>query len=241
MEDSPLDGSPLGQAREATANLPARHRRRRQSLHEQIVGVVRTMILEGRIPPGARIPETALCQEMDISRTPLREALKVLASEGLVELLPHRGAVTTVVTVKETRDLFQMMVPLERLVGRLVAENAHPDTIAELQRLHARLRDFHDRRRRADYFRLNQQIHWQLARATGNGVLFQTYCNLSDKVKRARYLANLSFARWDESMAEHEAFMEALARRDTAALSEGLGVHMERTGAVVIAALEQLT
>lgn len=241
MENSPVDGSPLGQTQGTGAGLRVGRRRRRQSLHEQIVGVVRTMILEGRIPPNARIPETALCEEMDISRTPLREALKVLASEGLVELLPHRGAITTVVTVKETRDLFQMMVPLERLVGRLVAENASQETIVELQRLHTRLRDFHDRRRRADYFRLNQQIHWQLARATGNGVLFQTYWTLSNKVKRARYLANLSFARWDESMAEHEGIMEALEQRDAETLSERLGMHMEHTGAEVIAALERIS
>lgn len=240
MVESPVDGSQTAEVPGTSRERPLRQRRKRQSLHEQIVSAVRTMILEGRIPPGARIPETALCDEMEISRTPLREALKVLASEGLVELLPHRGAVTTGVTVKETRDLFQMMVPLERLVGRLVAENADTRTIAELERLHERLRGFHQRRRRADYFRLNQQIHWQLARATGNGVLFQTYCNLSDKVKRARYLANLSFARWDASMAEHEAIMEALRSRQGDALSERLGAHMERTGAVVVEALERI-
>lgn len=237
MDEETMDGAPS-----LSEPVPRRQPRamRRRSLHEQIVGVVRTMILEGRIPPGARIPETALCDEMDISRTPLREALKVLASEGLVELLPHRGAVTTTVTVRETRDLFQMMVPLEGLVGRLVAEHASAEAVAEIERLHERLAGFHQRRRRADYFRLNQQIHWALARATGNGVLFHTYCNLSDKVKRARYLANLSVARWDESMAEHEGIMEALRQRDTALLSARLSEHMERTGVVVVEALEDL-
>jgi len=237
MAEESMDGTPS-----LSGPVPRRQPggMRRRSLHEQIVGVVRTMILEGRIPPGARIPETALCDEMDISRTPLREALKVLASEGLVELLPHRGAVTTPVTVRETRDLFQMMVPLEGLVGRLVAEHASAESVAGIERLHERLRGFHQRRRRADYFRLNQQVHWALARATGNGVLFNTYCNLSDKVKRARYLANLSVARWDESMAEHEGIMDALRERDAALLSTRLSEHMERTGLVVVAALEDL-
>lgn len=214
--------------------------RRRLSLHEQIVSKLRGMVVDGRIPPATRIPETALCEELDISRTPLREALKVLASEGLVELLPNRGAVTTSVTVEETQNLFDVMQALESLVGQSAAKYADDDTIQELEAMHKRLQGFHKRRRRGDYFRLNQQIHKQLAAASGNAVLLQTYSGLSDKVRRARSMANLSITRWDESMEEHERIMAAFRQRDGEALADELTRHAELTGAAVIAALREL-
>lgn len=224
------------QSSQGSANRP----KRRVSLHDQIVSALRTMVLDGRVPPGTRISETALCDELDVSRTPLREALKVLASEGLVELLPNRGAVTTTVTVEETQDVFEVMQALESMVGRLAAMNASDDTLQELEAMHKRLQGFHKRRRRAEYFRLNQQIHKKLAAASGNTVLLQTYSGLSDKVRRARALANYSLSRWDASMEEHEEIMAALRRRDPEALAGELTRHAERTGEAVIAELREI-
>src|SRR4029450_6887960 len=87
--------------------------RSRPMLHEEVVGRIRAILLEGEIPPGARMPERELCDRLQISRTPLREALKVLAAEGLVQLLPHRGSRAAKLTDKDMRDLFEVCQGLE--------------------------------------------------------------------------------------------------------------------------------
>ena len=197
-------------------------------------------LLECRIPPGTRIPETSLCEDFGISRTPLREALKVLAAEGLVDLLPHRGAVAAAVTVEETADLFEVMTSLEGLVGRLAVETGSETAVDEVAELHQRMAGFHARRRRADYFRVNQQIHFRLAAMTGNAVLEPLYRNLARRVERARYLANMSRVRWDESMREHERIMDQLRARDASGLSRTLSDHAARTGDAVVGALQAM-
>src|SRR3954466_15807465 len=91
-------------------------------LHEEVVGRIRDILLDGEIPPGARIPERELCDRLQISRTPLREALKVLAAEGLVQLLPHRGSRAAKLTDQDMRDLFEVCQGLEALAGELACE-----------------------------------------------------------------------------------------------------------------------
>jgi DNA-binding GntR family transcriptional regulator len=201
---------------------------------------LRLRLLEGHIAPGERIAETVLCRELEISRTPLREALKVLASEGLVRLLPHRGAMATEVTPEQTRNLFQVLATLEHLVGTLAAEQVTPSSLLAVEALHTKMLGFHERRRRADYFRLNLQIHVTLAEITRNDELCKTYFSLTQKAMRARYLANMSDGRWNESISEHEDIMAALRQKDGAALATVLVEHAERTGAAVVAALQAL-
>ena len=211
----------------------------RVTLHDEVAGRLRTMILEGELPPGARIPESQLCAAFGVSRTPLREALKVLASEGLVELLHSRGAVVKRVQVAEVADIFELMAGIEYMTGHLVCQRATPEQVAELEELHARLVDFHRRGRRSDYFRLNQKIHRQIAEFSGNRVLAEMQADFSGKIRRARYMANLQQARWDESVQEHEAFMAALAQRDGELMGQRLRDHMRHTGEVVIRALRE--
>ena len=103
-------------------------------LHEEVVGRIRDILLDGEIPPGARIPERELCERLDISRTPLREALKVLAAEGLVQLLPHRGSRAAKLTDKDMRDLFEVCQGLEALAGELACERI---TDAEIEAIAA--------------------------------------------------------------------------------------------------------
>src|SRR5438128_10968114 len=91
-------------------------------LHGEVVARVRDMLLEGEIPPGARLPERELCAKLSIARTPLREALKVLGAEGLVLLLPHRGSRAAKVTAKDVEDLFEVCQGLEALAGELAGE-----------------------------------------------------------------------------------------------------------------------
>ena len=109
----------------------------RKTLHEQLVERLREIILEGGLEAGAKIPERELCERLGVSRTPMREALKVLASEGLVSLVPNRGAVVRGLTREDIDDLFPLIGALEALAGELACERISDSEIAAIERLHA--------------------------------------------------------------------------------------------------------
>jgi len=223
----------------AVSKKPTSSPRARLSLHDEVVSRLREMILDGDLPPGEWIAEMKLCNDLSISRTPLREALKVLASENLVTLLPNRGAVVTDIRIEEIAELFEIMDALEALVGRLAVERASDADISALQAMHKTMVGYHDSGNRAAYFDLNQSIHQRIADLSGNASLASTYAGFAGKIKRARYLANLSDARWVESVREHEGFMGELAKRDPAQFATLLADHSQHTGAVVCARLRE--
>lgn len=212
-------------------------RLRRLSLYEVVAERLRTMVLEGELSPGSRISEKQLCEAFEVSRTPLREALKVLANEGIVELLPNRGARVTKVDPREVHDLFEVMVELESLSGRLLASRASDADIDEIRTLHERMLAHYRRQERREYFRVNQRIHRRLTEIAGNRVLLEQQEQLTLKITRARYAANLQLGRWDESMREHEAILAALEARDAEALSAAMAAHMRYTGDAVLQGL----
>lgn len=212
---------------------------RRLSLYEAVTERLREMVLEGELAPGSRISEKQLCEIFDVSRTPLREALKVLANEGLVELLPNRGAKVTEVTLHEVTDLFEVMVVLEGLSGKLLATRASDADIAELRAMHQRMMEHYRRHERPEYFQLNQEIHRRLTEIAGNSVLLELESSLSVKITRARYVTNMQLGRWDESASEHERILEALEKRDAQLLSDAMRYHMRKTGDAVIQGLRQ--
>lgn len=229
-----MDDTPIAKPAAALANQAPL---RRLSLYEVVTERLREMVLEGELPPGSRISEKRLCETFDVSRTPLREALKVLASEGIIELLPNRGAKVTEVDRQEVIDLFEVMVVLEGLSGRLLASRASDAEIAEMSDLHERMMACYRRQQRPEYFALNQRIHRRLAEIAGNTVLLELEASLTLKITRARYAANLQLGRWDESACEHAQILEALERRDGEALSRAMSLHMRKTGDAVVQGL----
>jgi DNA-binding GntR family transcriptional regulator len=212
---------------------------RRVSLHDEIVVRLRNMILEGVLSPGEAIPELKLCDDLQISRTPLREALKVLAAEDFVSLLPNRGAVVREILPTEISEVFEVMEALEGLIGHLVAKRASEAEIAELRALHEQLVSFKSSGEKHAYFDTNQAIHRRIAEMSGNRVLATSYAAYADKIRRARYLANQTNSRWSESVEEHAEFMRALEARDGVAFARLLQGHIRRTGDAVVAALPQ--
>jgi DNA-binding GntR family transcriptional regulator len=192
-----------------------------------VLGRLRDMIVDGRLKPDERIPERVLCEILEISRTPLREALKVLAAEGLVELLPNRGARVRRLTEAEVRSLFEVMAALEHLAGELAAARVSDADLAEIEALHFRMYQHYMRQELAEYFALNQAIHERIVAAAGNDVLRATYLSLAGRIRRARYAANVrNRERWAEAMREHESLLDALRRRDGAALGRQLADHL---------------
>ena len=219
----------------AVATGPVRERDE-PSLHDEILVRLRDHIVEGNLADGSRIPERRLCEMLGISRTPLREALKVLAAEGLVELLPNRGARVRQLSERDLAELFDIMGGLEGLAGRLACENITDVEIAEIERLHYEMYGFYLHRDMHGYFHVNQAIHEKIVAASRNAALMTLYSNLAGRIRRTRYAANFARKRerWGEAMREHEAILDALRRRAGSDLSDILFTHLrnKRTAAV---------
>ena len=207
---------------------PAEAARPAVSLHEGLLAALRDFIVEGNLADGARVPERALCERFNISRTPLREALKVLAAEGLIELLPNRGARVRELSPEDVRELFDVMGGLEALAGRLACERISEAEFGEIERMHHDMYRFYLRRDMHGYFHCNQAIHQLIVAAAGNATLAATYASLAGRIRRVRYSANLAKDRdrWGEAMREHEAILDALRRRAGSELSDILFLHL---------------
>jgi DNA-binding GntR family transcriptional regulator len=213
----------------APAKLPARPRENLvHSLHDEVLARLRDFIVEGNLAPGARVPERLLCERFGISRTPLREALKVLASEGLIDLLPNRGARVRRIGEREIVELFDVMGGLEALAGRLACERITEEAYAAIERLHHEMYGHYLRRDLHGYFACNQAIHDRIVQAADNAPLSATYTSFAGRLRRARYSANLDANRdrWGEAMREHEEMLDALRRRAGAELSDILFRHL---------------
>ena len=196
------------------------------ALHDEAAARIRDMIIEGKLEPGSKISERQLCELFGISRTPLREALKVLAKEGLLVLLPNRGARVARLTAKDLADLFRVMGTLEGLAGELACANVGEETLGEIRALHHEMLAHHARGDRAAYFHANQAIHDAIFAAAGNSVLSSMYEGLKGRIRPARYMANLTRERWDEAVREHGEMLEALTRRDGPRLRDLLQRHL---------------
>lgn len=205
------------------------------SRHEILLAGLRTMIADGELTPGARVPEPLLCERFGVSRTPLREALKVLAAEGLIELLPNRGARIARLTAADAEAVLQVVGALEALAGELACARLDAATLAELRALHYQMLAHRLRDELADYYRINRRIHETIVAAAGNPVLATLYHGLSGRVQRVRYLAPMSPAQWDRALADHEEILTALEARDARRLGEILRRHLDHKAGDVIA------
>lgn len=236
MTDNSKDGERTAQGG-VSLRLPKEDRPdrglRRRSLHHLVTERLRDMIVENELKPGERVDEKALCDLFEISRTPLREALKVLASEGLVELLPNRGARVTQMTEREIVEIFEVASCLERMAAELSAERATDKELADLRRTHDSMVRYHDAGRRSDYFRLNHRIHNMLIQFARNSVLSEHHAVLMTRIRRARFQAIMSQERWDESVVEHEELTKALEARDGARAGEIMRAHVLETGEAI--------
>ena len=195
-------------------------------LHDEVVSRVRAMLIEGEIPPGARIPERDLCEKLQISRTPLRESLKVLAAEGLVQLLPNRGSRAAKLTDKDMRDLFEVCQGLEALAGELACERITDAEIAEVDATHAAMAQHYRNNDLLQYYRCNRRIHEAIIAAAGNPVLLGLYDSVTARIRRARYVTPMTPDRWALALQEHEAILNALRRRDGVGLAHILRTHL---------------
>ncbi len=211
----------------------------RRLLHETVIDQLRDLIVQGELAPETKLNERVLAERLGTSRTPLREAIKFLASEGLVELLPNRGAVVAPLKPEKMKEVFVVLGALEALAGDLACRNASEADIAEIRALHFHMLAHHAAGELAQYFKYNQQIHSRIMDCAGNATLAASYRSLNEHVKRARYLANLSRERWDKAVQEHGEILDALTRRDGARLQALLRDHLANKLVLVMEALDK--
>ena len=198
----------------------------RLSLHDQVAARLRTMLIEGQIPPGAKLNERELCERLHVSRTPLREAIKLLGAEGLVDLLPNRGAVAVKLTEADVTDTFELLAVLEGTSGELAAQRITDDEIAEVRALHYEMLACYARRDLSGYYRINASIHSAINAAARNPLLASTYRSINARVQSLRFRTNQNERKWKLAVKEHEAMIDALDARDGGRLRDILMEHM---------------
>lgn len=201
-------------------------RRKDPARQRELTDALRDAIVRDEVRPGERLNERVLCERFGVSRTPLREALKALAAEGLVVLLPNRGARVAEPTRDELAAAYELISGLESLAGSLAATRMRDEEIDAVRALHYEMRVHHARGRLADYFRCNQRIHEAIVAGAGNALLTETYARLAMRLRHARYVSNYAKERWDEAMREHEGILAALEARDATGLARALAAHV---------------
>lgn len=211
----------------------------RRTLHNELLDRLRHMIIEGELAPGTKVPERELCHRFGVSRTPLREALKVLASDGLVTLTPNRGAMISELTLADLEEAFPVMGALEALSGEMACAHITEEEIAAIRRLHKQMVVHYEARELAAYFKLNQEIHERILDAARNPTLATLHRSLAGRVRRARYMANMSATRWAQAVAEHAEILAALEARDAVRLGRILKAHLANKFATVKEGLVQ--
>lgn len=206
----------------------------RKSLHQELVDRLQQMLIKGELSPGTKVPEKELCDQFGVSRTPMREALKVLASEGLVRLELNRGAWVTQVTVSEVNEVFPVLGALEALSGELACQHITDEGIDAVRSLHRQMVESYKARDLDGYFAINQKIHKAILDAACNATLTASCQALALRMQRARYLANMSEERWRMALAEHEKILRFLSERNGKKLALTLADHLETKRASIV-------
>jgi DNA-binding GntR family transcriptional regulator len=198
----------------------------RPALQEEVVARVRQMIEDGALLPGNRIPERQLCSQLGVSRTPLREAFRILAHEGLIELTPRRGATVKRLQPGEIDQMFEVIEVLEALAGELACANLADADLRAIEALHERMMAAYKRRDRRRFFLLNQEIHERIVAGCGNPILERVYEGLSGQMRRIRYMPQITDAQWRVAAEEHATIIKALKARDRRGLARILREHL---------------
>ena len=195
---------------------------------------LRQLIIEGELPPGTRLNERALCDRLGASRTPLREAFRLLAAEHLVELQPNRGAQVVSLSDDDIRESFEVMGALEALAGERACGSIGVEEVAEIKALTFEMLACHARRDLPAYYRINRLIHQCINRAARNALLTQVYSNLNQRIENLRFRSNFDQCKWDKAAREHADMVDALEGRDSARLGAILRNHLYEKGQAVL-------
>lgn len=201
----------------------------RVTLHDTLIANLRALLIRGELKPGEKVPEQALCRRFGVSRTPMREALKVLASEGVLQLLPNRGAIVAVLRDDEIEQHFPVMAALEMVAGETACRRATHEDIARLRTMHdAMMQDYHNGDE-VSYLKYGRAIHYAIFEMADNAVLKSFYEQILMRIHGSRYVRRKSQESWDRAVREHQEIMEAFEARDAERVGKLLKAHVQGT------------
>ena len=208
--------------------MPTSNPIRRKSLHSEVTDRIRQLIVESHLQPGQRVPELEISRDLGVSRTPIREALKVLASEGLVELLPLRGAVVKTFSRKDATDMLELLGLLEVFAAEKACQ-ADQKKIDTVLAAHEKMKQLHAKGKRSEYFQVNQQIHDAIVAMAENESLTLMHNALSKRMRSLRFSGNSTPDNWRNALNEHGEIASALQQRDIKKIKKAVGLHFENT------------
>jgi DNA-binding GntR family transcriptional regulator len=212
----------------------------RDTLHQRVAARLRELLIQGSLQPGDKLNERELCEVLGVSRTPLREAIRLLAAEGLVTLDPGRGAFVPVLTRTDIAGAFDVLASLEGLAGELAAQRITDEELAELRALQHEMRAAFERRDLPAYYRINAHTHDLFSRAARNPVLREIWIHLNSRMHALRFRSNQDEKKWTHALEEHAQILAALQRHDAAATRELLERHLRRKRDSVLEHLDAL-
>jgi DNA-binding GntR family transcriptional regulator len=212
---------------------------RAEASAEWVAERLRDMIIKGDLAPGARIVERKISANMNVSRTPVREALKLLRADGLIEISMHRGAMVRQYTEKEALDLFDLISVIEGLAAERLAETLTRRVLQRLEDLHGRMLEQYDLRDATAYFDTNTEIHDMIVREAGNPILEESHRKVMVRARRGRFMAIIDADRWREAVEEHQAVMSAFRDGDARTAGTIWRTHLRHTGETVAEVLKQ--
>ncbi|WP_068635870.1 GntR family transcriptional regulator [Thauera butanivorans] len=204
------------------------------ALYQEVAERLRERIFSHELPPGTWVDEQALAEHYGISRTPLREALKVLASEGLVTLKPRRGCYVTEISERDLDEVFSVMALLEGECARTVVARASDKQLEELETIHAELERAAAAQDIEGFFEANQCFHRAIQEFADNHWLLHVIEDLRKVIKLSRHHSLFSEGRLEQSLAEHRAILGALMARDADAAESLMRAHI-RNGREAVA------
>lgn len=213
-------------------------RLRKGDRHSTTVSMIRDMIVTGALAPGQRLNERELCERLNVSRTPVREAIKSLIQEGLLDASPNRSPVVAPMDAGQTAALIEVVSTIEALAGELAAKRVSDAQVAELGILHYTMLRHHARNELPGYFAANKAFHRRILECADNPVLLWVWDLLALRVDRARYASNLWPTRWQKATDEHAEILARLAERDADGVAALMRQHVCNGLWVVVAALK---
>ncbi len=214
--------------------------RQKGSLFRSTTEALRQLILDGALPAGQRLKERELCALLNVSRTPVREAIKALIQEGLLQSLPNRSAMITELDSEEVRSLAVVVAEIERLAVELASVHATEAELETIAVAHHEMVIHHVRNNMRDYFKSNKDFHRKIIQSARNSVLLWIWDLLSTRVDRARYASNRQPKRWPLAIKEHSEILEALIARDGARAGALMRSHVLGGLSVVITSLSEV-
>jgi DNA-binding GntR family transcriptional regulator len=208
---------------------------KRRYLHDEVAERLRELIRDGVLESRARVNELELSGRFGISRTPLREAIKILATEGLLDLLPNRGARVTSISEEEAEEVIEVVAGLEATAGELACRSITDAEVAAIEAKHDAMLEAWRAADNAAYFTLNREIHEAIMAASRNATLQGIYATLSGRIQRARYAAHKTPDQWERAVREHEEMLTLLEARDGVRLASVLREHIRGKKALIVA------